>query len=198
MAIQRCKNGHYYNDSESPNCPYCSGESSIGKTIPLGEDVNGQSTAFDPTELLTDTNHGDIPNTRPVGPTMPPEDGHTTILDPNKNSEIKPVRGWLVVIEGQKLGLDFRIHTGKNTIGRKSSNDICINFDDTVSGERACFVIYDEKNNAFHLMAGESTNNIYVNNEILLIPRRLVDNDIIEIGQTKLIFRSLCNDQFNY
>lgn len=198
MAIQRCKNGHYYNDSETPNCPYCSGESSIGKTIPLGEEVNDQNPAFDPTELLGNP-AGGIPETRPVDQNQGADGfGHTVILDDAKNSEVKPVRGWLVVIEGQKLGLDFRIHTGKNAVGRLKSNDIVISFDETISGEKACFVIYDEKNNAFHLMAGESTNNIYVNNDILLMPRKLADNDIIEIGKTKLIFRSLCNDQFNY
>ena len=170
MAIQRCKNGHYYNDSETPNCPYCSGESSIGKTIPLGEEVNYPKSDFDETELLTN-NPGGIPETRPLDPTQGSGNfSQTVMIDDAKNSEIKPVRGWLVVIEGQKLGLDFRVHTGKNSIGRLKSNDICINFDESISGEKSCFVIYDEKNNAFHQMEADKT--VHVENAHFLTLHR--------------------------
>lgn len=197
MAIKECKNGHYYNDSEFAACPYCSGAASIGHTVPLAQ----QDATPNPgaTQYLNSVSPA-TPD--PFGVTMAPdaEDsfGKTVTLDTVKNSEIIPVRGWLVVIEGEKLGLDFKIHTGKNSVGRAKNSDICIEFDKSISKEKACFVIYDEKHTTFHLMAGESTNNIYVNEEILLVPRKLEDNDIIEIGQTKLVFRSLCNSTFSY
>lgn len=197
MAIQRCKNGHYYNDAEAENCPYCTGTSSIGTTIPLGA-PNGQDVGVGKTLPL----NYDLPlENNDLNPTRPPVSGPygpTTMIDENKTSEIDPVRGWIVVIQGEKVGLDFRIHSGKNTIGRAKTNDICIDFDATISKEKACFIIYDQKNNEFYLMAGESTNNIYVNTQLLLIPRKLCDNDILEIGKTKLVFRSLCNEQFTY
>ena len=201
MALKECRNGHYYNDSEYDACPYCNNGNTIGKTVPLdGGSYDAPAPAFNATEYLQDV--GANPTLGQFGATVAPESdskfSSTVMIDPSKNSDIAPVRGWLVVIEGKKLGLDYRIHTGKNSVGRAKSNDITIDFDSAISSEKACFVIYDEKNNAFHLMSGESTNNIYVNAEILLAPRKLVDNDIIEIGNTKLVFRSLCNDQFQY
>lgn len=217
MALKQCNNGHYYNDSESATCPYCSGKSSLGKTIPLDAeknnsndtlgktiplDANTNNNAFAQTEMLDTVNPNGVNANSNFGPTKAPEDdskfSSTQFIDTDKNSNILPVRGWLVVVEGEKLGLDFRIHTGRNSIGRSKNNDVCIDFDSAISKEKACFVIYDEKHTAFHIVGGESANNIYVNEEILLMPRQLLDNDIIEIGKTKLVFRSLCNAQFNY
>ena len=198
MAIKSCKNGHYYNDSEHSTCPYCSGESAIGHTVPLGPEA-GIPGGPGATEFLNTVAPAVQANFSPtVAPNAEEQFDKTVTLDSNKNSEIVPVRGWLVVVEGEKLGLDFKIHTGNNSVGRAKSNQVCVDFDETISKEKACFVIYDEENNAFHVMIGESSNNIYVNKDLLLAPRRLMDNDIIKIGKTKLVFRSLCNDQFTY
>lgn len=226
MAIVPCKNGHYYNDSESRVCPYCSGESSIGKTIPLDGDAGSfpetslgipPTGAYDRTRPMTDlyresdesgkTQMLDYKKTEPINTNknVPvtefvknPEYGDTLFLDEKKNSEIKPVRGWLVVVEGEKCGIDFRIHSGHNYVGRSKSNDICFDFDQTISKEKCCVIVYDDRKNAFHIQSGEGINNIYINDDILLGARRLWDDDIIEIGQTKLVFRALCNSSFNY
>ena len=32
--------------------------------------------------------------------------------------EIRPVCGWLVCIEGARVGMDYKIHDGKNFVGR--------------------------------------------------------------------------------
>ena len=217
MAIERCNNGHYYNNSESASCPYCSGASAIGQTIPLGGGVmDAPDNAWNntvpvanemPQQGFGETEYLDAKPTvtpyaaAPISATefvSNPEYGQSVFMDDKKNSDVKPVRGWLVVVDGEKLGMDFRIHTGKNSLGRGKSNDICFDFDQTISKEKACLIVYDDRNNAFYLQGGESTNNVYVNNEILLQPRKIVDNDIIEVGQTKLVFRALCNEQFNY
>ncbi|MBQ3149832.1 MAG: FHA domain-containing protein [Clostridia bacterium] len=202
MAMKQCANGHLYDDSKSAACPYCSGESAIGKTIPLGNPAaGGNAVQFNATEALghipTVANSPDMSVT--VAPKDQPKDQMvTTFLDSAKNSEIKPVRGWLVVIEGEKLGMDFRIHTGKNTIGRSKNNDVCFDFDSGVSKENNVSIIYDDRNNMFFIQSGEGKNNVYINNQILLDARQINDNDIIEIGSTKLVFRSLCNATFNY
>jgi len=223
MAIIRCSNGHYYNDSDSPNCPYCSGENALGKTIPLdGATANfgGGDAAFPKTQMgnnipepsvgtggFEKTQMLDYQPTAPVSSAVSiprtefvsnEEYGSTVFLDSNQNSDIKPVRGWIVAIEGQKCGIDYRIHSGRNTIGRGKGNDICFDFDQTISKDKCCIVTYDERKNNFFVQVGEGTNNIYLNDEILLQPTQLKDNDIIEIGQTKLVFRSLCNESFNY
>lgn len=205
MAMKQCANGHLYDDSKSVACPYCSGESAIGKTIPLGGAASPSSAGgvvFSATEAL-----GHVPtvsvNTPEMSPTVAPKSQPkdqmvTTFLDSDKNSEIKPVRAWLVVVEGEKLGMDFRIHTGKNTVGRAKTNDVCFDFDSSVSKENNVSVVYDDRNNLFFIQSGEGKNNVYINNQLLLEAKQIKDNDIIEIGTTKLVFRTLCNESFNY
>ncbi|MBE6756221.1 MAG: FHA domain-containing protein [Ruminococcaceae bacterium] len=197
MVIKQCPNGHSYNGDEFAECPHCSGAREIGQTIPLGMNSNGNAQ-FSATEALRDVHT--IPlNHQDMGVTQAPHNQFvTTFLDSKKNSEIKPVRGWLVVVEGDKLGMDFRIHTGKNTVGRSSKNDICINFDGGISSENSVSITYDDRNNMFFIQSGESKNNVYINNQLLLDSKQIKDNDIIEIGSTKLVFRALCNESFNY
>lgn len=203
MALKQCKNGHLYDDSKSAACPYCSGQDTLGKTIPLTPGFAGENGAdeFSATQAL-----GYVPTVstpQPMSPTIAPvnqakDQMKTQFLDSVKNSEIKPVRGWLVIIDGEKCGLDFRVHTGKNTIGRSKANDICFDFDDSISKENNVSIIYDDRNNMFFAQSGEGKNNVYINNQLLLDPKQIKDNDVIEIGKTKLVFRALCNDTFNY
>lgn len=217
MAVVKCKNGHFYNDSETASCPYCSGAGSMGKTIPLGQtDMSGaaanssigttveidnvgggqigQTEELRDIKTVSDDGFG-VPNTTFVSNA---EYGSTQFIDEKKNSEILPVRGWLVVIDGEKCGLDFRIHTGNNYVGRSPKNDICFDFDQTISKEKCCAIAYDDRSKQFFVLLGEGTNNIYVNDKILLQPTALKDFDVLEIGKTKLVFRSLCNEQYDY
>lgn len=199
MSMRQCIKGHLYDDSKTANCPYCSGESVLGQSISFQGSPNFGSGQFREAEALQsvpNVNMADI-----IPKTTPLEDakyGATQFLDSEKNSDIKPVRGWLVIVEGKQCGRDFRIHTGQNKIGRAKSNDICFDFDPNVSNNNCCTVIYDDRNNSFFIKAGEGTNNIYVNNALLLEPMKIKDDDIIEMGTTKLVFRALCNESFRY
>lgn len=190
MAMKQCANGHLYDDSKSAACPYCSGESAIGVTIPLGESAPPAQGGIGVTIPLG--------HVAPAGDTKSKDQMVTMVLDDAKNSEVSPVRAWLVVVDGEKLGLDFAIHTGKNTVGRGKSNDVCFDFDNTVSKENNVSIIYDDRNNVFYIQPGEGKNNVYVNNQLLLEYRQIKDYDTIEIGKTKLVFRTFCNELFNY
>ncbi len=177
--------------SEPANIP---GGAAIPPTTYLG---NTPERGFGKTELLRDK-----PVNAPGASTIPPttfirseEPEHT---DVSKISGIKPVKGWLVVTKGAAVGMDYRICTGQNFIGRLKSNDIAVDFDNTISAERACVILYDERTNEFDILRGEGANLVYLNGERLLDPKPLKDNDFIEIGQTQFVFRSLCNESFNY
>ena len=197
MAIVKCENGHFYNNEESANCPYCSGTSALGNTIPLdGGNVaplDNNIGATIPLEAVQQTAGA-------INPTMPinPDGGVTVIIDNDSNSEIKPVRGWLVVIEGKKRGMDFKIHNGMNTIGRDKTNDIHFDFDPTVTGKNACSIAYDDVDTLFYIVLGESKNLVRLNRKPVFGTTELKDNDIVQIGETKLVFRSLCNETFDY
>jgi len=121
----------------------------------------------------------------------------TTALNAGETG-IVPVVGWLICVDGEKKGKDFRICNGKNYVGRMRSNDICLDFDDTISKESNAIISFDDRNKKFFIQPGESKNNIYVNNELLLVPVQLKGNEIIELGRTKLFFHPLCDEKFNW
>ena len=207
MAMQQCPNGHLYDDAKSSTCPFCNSGGSLNKTIPLNEPAlkaYGASPAFPSTEPLDmgfQPPQPGVAGGQVVTPTQPvdPQAGLTQYVDSIVNEQgIIDVRGWVVCLEGEKRGVDFQLYGGKNSIGRGSENDIQLDFDVTISKGVNAIIQYDDKNNRFWLNPGNSKNNMYINNELLLRPVELKDYDVMEIGQTKLIFRSLCNEQFNW
>lgn len=206
MAMQQCPNGHLYDDAKNNSCPYCSnggggvtvpltdvhtGGDSFPQTVPLDSYVAPQP---DVTQQTAQQDAG-FPSTTPVGE----EFVVTTYKEDIVNEKgIVEVRGWLVCLEGEKRGEDFKIRGEKNTIGRGGENDIKLDFDTSISKGVNAIISYDVRNNKFFIFLGESKNNIYVNNTMLMMPMELKDYDVIEIGDTKMIFRSLCNETFNW
>ena len=206
MAMQQCPNGHLFDDAKNSSCPFCSNGNSLNVTVPLNSDpqpVMGGG-AFPATMPLDGgvtipqpgvVGQNDFPSTTPVDAAV----GVTqAIYAEDTESGVVPVRGWLICLEGAKRGADFKICAGNNTVGRGSSNDIKLEFDNTISKGVNAIISYDTRNNKFFIFLGESKNNIYVNNQLLMTPVELKDYDMIEIGSTKMIFRSLCNDKFNW
>ena len=213
MAMQQCPNGHLYDDAKNNSCPYCSDSNSVNVTVPLSDPqpAMGGANMFPQTMPLDGFGaqdyippqpqvapggiQNDFPATTPVG-----EQFAATVYkeDVVNDKGIVEVRGWLVCLEGEKRGVDFKICGEKNTIGRGSSNDIKLDFDNTISKGVNAIIAYDVRNNKFFIFLGESKNNIYVNDQLLMTPMEIKDYDIIEIGSTKMIFRSLCNDKFNW
>lgn len=195
MAVVQCPNGHSYDNAKHARCPYCTGSQTIGVTVPL-EAAMGAGAGTAPGM--------DFPKTmpvqaqvQPIGETEP-YNNVTQALEINDQG-VSAVVGWLVCIEGKKKGKDFRIHGQRNFVGRASSNDICIDFDDSVSAVDNVIISYNDKNNKFYVQIGEhQKNNVYLNDEMLLMPSELKENDVLEIGATKLMFRSFCNDSFKW
>lgn len=193
------------------------------RTVPLSEaaDNNG----FPPTMPMDDNS---FPPTMPLDnnsfpPTMPLDDNSfppTMPLDNEPNlsvggssgnmsvtvaldqteTGINPVRGWLVVVDGEKKGASFVIHGEQNSIGRGQNFDVNISFDKAVSSDGNAVIAYDTKSRKFFLspVLGKGKNNIYHNDSILLMPAELSDYDKIQFGTTSFVFRSFCNDSFTY
>lgn len=214
MAMQQCPNGHLYDDAKNSSCPYCS-NNTVNVTVPLSDSQSPvpvganpfpQTTPLDggfveqeyippQPQVTQETGANAFPQTAPVGEQF----AATTYKEDIVNEKgIVEVRGWLVCLEGAKRGEDFKIRGEKNTIGRGSGNDIKLDFDSSISKGVNAIISYDVRNNKFFIFLGESKNNIYVNNQMLMTPIELRDYDVIEIGNTKMIFRSLCNDIFNW
>lgn len=200
MALTECANGHLYDTGQYASCPYCQGginrvefgaggNSGIGRTVGIGTP-------------------GGMPVSSEVGATVAPsgyrgsvsgsEDTGKTVAVLQKSLKVEPVVGWLVCIDGEDKGKDYRVEAKNNTIGRSEKMDITIKGDNTVSRENHARLAYDVKHNAFHLIPAENVNSIYVNDEPVYIPTKLEAFDLIEFGESKFLFVPLCTEKFNW
>ncbi|APC40292.1 FHA domain-containing protein [Clostridium estertheticum] len=112
--------------------------------------------------------------------------------------EIEPLCGWLVCIEGARVGKDYKIKTGKNFIGRADDMDIQILGDNNVCRRNHAIVVYDPKKKNYVLLPGESSGIAYLNGEAIYIPVQLSGYDVIELGKSKFIFVPFCGDNFEW
>ncbi len=196
--MKQCAKGHIYDESRNTSCPYCDG-SAVGVTMPLNQPIPAAVPAAEP----------EFPKTAPIGSNAAYVDNPTPQRKENQEMSatvalsstevgMRPVVGWLVVIEGEKKGTAFTVYPEKNYIGRGIQFDINVNFDKAISKEGDAVLIYDSKHTSFFMTTGQGKNNVYVNSDILLQPMPIKDYDVIEVGSTKFVFRSLCNSEFTY
>lgn len=209
--MKQCEHGHIYDEKAYSSCPYCGQAGGVG-TRPLG-------SAPSDFPVTAPAGVPDFPKTAPVGasaasgfpatlpldapeppkPARPKKEMSATIaLNSNDEGGVFPVCGWLVVTEGEKKGMSFIIHSEKNQIGRGSSFDINLSFDKAVSKDGDAVITYDSRGRKFFLTLAAGKNNVYHNENLLLVPEELNDYDVVEVGATKLVFRSFCNKEFTY
>jgi hypothetical protein len=99
-----------------------------------------------------------------------------------------PVVGWLVALDGQQKGEDFRIREGQNSIGSDAGCDIVLT-DSTISGKHASL---RHKDGRFILTDLDSTNGSYLNDGAESIAREEIkDNDVIRFGDVRFKFKCL-------
>ncbi|MDP4180316.1 MAG: FHA domain-containing protein [Bacillota bacterium] len=111
---------------------------------------------------------------------------------------IEPVVGWLVCIDGEQKGKDYKIRKGKNFIGRSDEMDIAILGDISISRKNHAAISYNQKQRNFFLIPGDGAGLVYRNNEVVFMPVELSSYDLIEIGKSKLIFIPLCGVHFDW
>lgn len=187
MQLKRCDNGHYYDPEKHSSCPHC----------------GVQNLEIDIQKTMAKRNvNADIGKTQPkVSASNTPDgyesDGKTIGLF-QKKLGIDPVVGWLVCIKGTEKGKDYQIHSEKNFIGRSDKMDVMITGDDSISRENHAIVSFNPKNNTFKLLPGDGRGLVYLNNDEVLTVAELHLNDIIEIGQTQLMFIPFCGEIFQW
>lgn len=109
-----------------------------------------------------------------------------------------PCTGWLIATSGVHIGQDFRLKAGKNFVGRDSSMDIVLDGEKSVSRKRHAIVVYEPKQHLYLVQPGESSELVYLNNEVVLSPKKLTEYDVITVGEVNLLFIPLCGEQFNW
>ena len=112
--------------------------------------------------------------------------------------EIRPVCGWIVCIEGPRRGKDYKIHEGKNFVGRADDMDIQILGDNRISHRNHAILVYDPKKHETVLLPGDATGIVYHNDAALYSPVVLSVYDVIELGNSKFLFIPFCGDHFRW
>ena len=101
-------------------------------------------------------------------------------------STFKPVVGWVVILNGELRGRDFRLVDGRNTMGTAADCDVVLT-DPYLSSKHT---VIRHENGTFTISDMDSTNGTYVN-ERKITKYDIIDNDKIRLGRTELKFKSL-------
>lgn len=194
MNLVRCENGHFYDSERFDECPHCN-QTTVSTVIEDDDGNKGYTMPINPgtdSDLTPSKRLGDI-----VGDAKGDDDAQKTI-GYFGSIPSEPVVGWLVAIEGEHFGEDFKLHTGKNFIGRSKNMDVVLSGDSSVSRERHAILLYEPKSNMFLVQPGDSKELFYLNNEVVLSATKIQAYDILSIGDSRLLFIPCCSEKFNW
>lgn len=188
MNLMKCPNGHHYDASRFSSCLLWHGRCERW--------AGSDDGSFD----VPVSQPGPSVATEPLSTAIPDDDDRTLpvtadMLD-GATEKSAPVVGWLVCTEGVNKGTDYRLHQGRNFVGRSSEMDVCILGDNTVSRNSHAIVVYDPRSNVYLAQPGSSKELFYVNDKLVLNPIELKAMDQLSIGDTKLMFVPLCSEKF--
>jgi len=193
MNLTRCEKGHFYDADRFDVCPHCN-------------DVGGG--AYDATvSMPMSTIPSEVLQTEPLSATVlqtaavpeKTESGQETVGYFQGSIGLEPVVGWLVCIEGEHFGEDFRLKVGRNFIGRAATMDVVLSGDKSVSREKHAVVLYEPKNNIFIVQPGEARELSYLNDAVVLNSVEIKAYDVLQVGESKLMFVPFCTaGKFNW
>lgn len=166
-----CSNGHQIDDSWDI-CPYCqrTGYQTTG----------GGSSAK--TRLEVDS----IVAPKTTATASAPSSRRTVLL--SERPTPRNLVGWLVALDGEQKGEDFRVRDGQNIVGSAPDCDIVLR-DETISGKHASLRYKDGK---FYLTDLDSTNGTFLNGSNEAAARvELNSDDMVRFGGVTLKFKSL-------
>jgi len=184
--MTRCPEGHFYDPAKHNACPWCA----------LPQDAGAGEQKTRPVAPPP------LPGASPVPPagSAGPKPGATVRVGAGAaaGARNEPVVGWLVCLGGPDRGKDYRLHAEKNFLGRAPHMDIVIESDATVSREKHGVVVFDPKKKSFWVLPGDASGLVYLNGEMVNSPAVMKADDVIELGQTKLVLVPFCGDKYNW
>jgi hypothetical protein len=158
-----CANGHQMEDSWEM-CPYCQRTGFAG-------------TSANPAKTRVETS---IPQAAQV------QTSRKTVVVSDLHKA--PLVGWVVLMDGNDKGKDFRVRDGQNMMGSDPTCDIVISHP-TISGRHASLRAKEGK---FFLTDLDSTNGTYLDKDDKSISREeITDNVQIRLGEVTLKFKCL-------
>ena len=197
-----CSAGHVYDADQFPSCPYCNRNTraiQFGATAaPAGYGATTAPAGYGAAPAGRDDTIGQTVMPEAIRRRMEQERDNRTVGEFKRKLGYEPVVGWLVCVEGPEVGKDYHLYGRINTIGRAEDNDVVLAQEHTVSQKNHVRLAYDAKHNNYQLIPGDGSNVTYLNDEPLYVPQRLNAYEVLEMGETKLIFVPLCNDRFRW
>lgn len=183
--------GNMYDKRRSDSCPGCSRPvMPAGGAYQPDNDVTViQRASFTDTgdeTVSIDAVSEDSPNDVTIGVNLS-ESG-------NKRGEIS---GWLVCVSGPDKGKDYRLRFNNNFIGRDISMDVFLASDPAVHKEKHMSVVYEPNEKKF-FAAPIGGAICYLNGETISNASEIHDFDRLRLGETELVFRSLCGRDFEW
>lgn len=192
----KCPNGHFFDMQKFRFCPHCGSlpeqfQSQVQTPPPpppppLAPYMPVQPVYQQPYMPQTAYQQTYMPQQAPAAPAPVAAD---------KNSKL--TAGWLVCVDGKAKGRSFPIRETKNYIGSSAEMDIVLD-DAAVSAEKHAVIAYDPRQKVFAAIPGDSRELYYVNDKAVFSAVELSENDVIEIGGTKLVFVKLCGNDFSW
>jgi len=199
MDLIRCNRGHFFDCEKHTQCPHCS--SSLLK--------NEKTTVLIPQQIgeskeeeiapLSSVFSAAMKNSSDYNICQEPIFEEKSVSSQNNAEKLDPVVGWFVCVEGNNYGKDFKIKSGRNFIGRSSDMDIALMGDDSVARERHAAVIFEPRALKFLIQPGDAAKELcYLNDEVVVTAVELKVNDVLTVGESKLMFFPCCNEVFNW
>ena len=185
MGVSRCSAGHFFDDLKYEQCPHCNnGNRNIieEKTISHGMHSGyGSKGVFNRkmVELALQ------------GTSKTDEEKTVGIFRLEKGED--PIVGWLVCLEGKERGRDFRLHAGRNIVGRALTMDISLVDDEQICRENHCAIVFEPRKAIFMILKGEG-DGLIVNNVRVSESQVLSADDVIEVGNSKFVFIPFCRE----
>lgn len=198
MNLTKCGNGHFYDGDAYAACPHCGGAVE-NKTVSYEAGMTqGLSATIDLESLQQDHAGGSEDGGYRYADL---DDSKTISIYQNNKMEtpsMAPTVGWLVCTKGRFYGQDFRLKSGRNFIGRNAEMDVCLAGENTVSRERHATIIHEPRQNIFIAQPGDSRELFYVNDNVVLSPVQLKKNDVLQLGEVRLMLIPCCDSAFNW
>jgi hypothetical protein len=130
--------------------------------------------------------------------TPPPGQPKTEYIRADQ-TQLDPVAGWVVVVKGPGRGAFRPVFVGMNSVGRDTSQRVCLSFgDEAISREEHAYITYDEEQRRFYIQHGGKANLVRLGKQPVLVPVELKPNDLIRLGRTTLRFVPCCGPDFSW
>ncbi len=120
--------------------------------------------------------------------------------EPAASQEVEnPTVGWMVIVDGPGRGHAMAFSSGMNSIGRGPDNDLIVDFgDEEIAIEPHAFIVYDDKERAFHATHAGQNSLVRVDGQPLLAATPVDTGSNMVIGETTLRLATFCGPEFDW